>query len=126
MKLGVTKTFGAVFIAVLIVALGSTALTQKQPDCGKAPGHGYPPWIDPEGKCNLNQRAYGSHYISHHTINWPQRKPPETDCYLTIYVCGHTVLHSDTKKNPLGTKCPAPKDAGSSAMNAAFSSALKR
>ena len=108
MKFGVTKVFCAVIIAFLFVVLGSTAQTQKQADCGKAPGHGNPPWFDTEGKCNLKQRtlAYERTYVSTNSVGWPNRN--NRDCYFRLDVC---ILHLSRKTIvPLGTKCPEAKD----------------
>lgn len=95
-----TKIFCAIFIAFVIVAFGSTAQTPKPQGCND------PPWLGPgpENKCKFKQRTT----ITYYTINWPHRKPPETDCYLNIYVCGFELKRNT--KNPLGTRCPEAKD----------------
>jgi hypothetical protein len=89
---------GAALIAFLIIALGSKAQLRMYSECDSLP------WGVPIGKCAFKQKTT----ISSHTVNWPKRTPPETDCYLTILVCNFK-LQRDTK-NPLGTQCPTAKD----------------
>jgi hypothetical protein len=105
MKLGGTKTFCGFFIAFLIVAFGSTAQTQKQPDCKPDPPWFYPaPWSNPEGKCNNKQKTY----IFTGAVGWPKTTRNETDCYLYIHICS---FHLNRKTIvPFGTKCPVAKD----------------
>jgi hypothetical protein len=97
MKLGVIKILCAVFITFLIVALGSTARTQKPQGCND------PPWFNTEGKCNLKQHTY----IFAGGVGWPKRN--EKDCSLYIQVCS---LHLNRKTIVplLGSKCPDGKD----------------
>jgi hypothetical protein len=100
MKLGVTKIFCAVFIAFLIVALGSTAQTQKPQGCND------PPWFGPgpENKCNNKQKTY----IHTGAVAWPKSTRNETDCFLYIHICS---FHLNRKTIvPLGTHCPVAKD----------------
>ncbi|MDQ2975712.1 MAG: hypothetical protein M3R69_09920 [Acidobacteriota bacterium] len=98
MKLGGTKAFCAVFIAFLIVALGSTAQTQKPQGCND------PPWSDPGGKCNLKQKAF----INTASVGWPARK--NRDCFLWIQLPACNFFLSRKTTVPLATKCPEAKD----------------
>ena len=100
MKLGGTKTICAVFIAFLIVALGSTAQTQKQSDCGNAPGHGNPPWFDTGGKCLSKQRTYV--YVNG---NPTSSSDPTRDCHVYIKVCSLELNRRFRAK-----ECPESKD----------------
>src|SRR6266705_3236811 len=81
-----TKIFCAALIVFLLVAWASTGRTQKQPDCGNAPGHGNPPWFNPGKNCNYKKKPY--HYYERDVyLNREQR-----GCKEVLMVCGTEIV----------------------------------
>ncbi|MDQ6652663.1 MAG: hypothetical protein M3Y84_07945 [Acidobacteriota bacterium] len=102
MKLGVTKIFCAVFIAFLIVALGSIARTQKPQGCNE------PPWFNPGKNCKFKVKPYHYQAAGGIYINREQRR-----CKEVILICGTMMVReSVVNKDPGcgGAFWPDPKD----------------
>ena len=102
MDVGRTKVLSAMIVLFSMLAWGGAVRSQQ--DCRKGAGGGKPPWFNPGKSCKFQQHTF----IFAGTVGWPQRTPPETDCYVRIKVCGLDLKQNTV--NPLGTICPSRSD----------------